>query len=316
MSKANRGRMPGASKSAGQKKAPGAGQAARRPGQTAHGAREKVAAQRAGARRAAARRRVLTVGGCVAVVLAIVIALIGVKLAESPAQAGTAAANPAVARQIATVPAATFNTVGRGSATGLKATSGQPLLTLNGKPEVLYIGGQYCPYCAAERWAIAAALSRFGTFSGLQFIHSSATDAYPDTPTLSFANARYTSKYLAFVPVEWYGEKPDASTPTGYSYLQQPTAQQAALFAKYGGSFPFVDIGNRYLVPQAQFLPSALAGLSWAQVAAAMHDPSSAVAKDIDGAANMITAAIAKLTHGQPAAVANSAGVTAAAGSI
>jgi hypothetical protein len=188
---------------------------------------------------------------------------------------------------------------------------------LDGKPELLYIGGQYCPYCAAERWAIAAALSRFGTLSGLQFIHSSPTDSYPSTPTLSFAKASYTSKYLAFVPVEWYSETPDAATPTGYAYLQRPTPQQAALFARYaGGSFPFVDIGNQYLVPQAQYLPSALAGLSWAQVAAAMRDPSSAVGQDIDGAANMITAAICKLTHGQPAGVCASPGVTAASGSI
>jgi hypothetical protein len=47
-----------------------------------------------------------------------------------------------------------------------------------------------------------------------------------------------------------------------------------------------------------------------------MRDPSSPVARDIDGAANMITAAICKLTHGQPAAVGNSPGVRAAAGSI
>ena len=60
-------------------------------------------------------------------------------------------------------------------------------------------------------------------------------------------------------------------------------------------------------------LPADLANLSWAQVAAAMHDPSSKVGKDIDGAANMITAAICKLTHGQPRNVCTSAGVTAAA---
>ena len=40
-------------------------------------------------------------------------------------------------------------------------------LTSNGKPEILYIGAEFCPYCAAERWAIAVALSRFGTLSPL-----------------------------------------------------------------------------------------------------------------------------------------------------
>jgi hypothetical protein len=253
-------------------------------------------------------------------VLAIVIALIVVKATSSsspPTPAGRAVTNAAVAHQVTSVPGATFDAVGAGTAAGLKRTSGQPLLTQDGKPELLYMGGEFCPYCAAERWALAAAVSRFGTLSGLQFIHSSPTDSYPSTPTLSFAKARYTSKYLAFAGVEWYGQAEDSSTPFGHVYLQQPTAQQTALFNKYGGgAIPFVDIGNQYLVPQAQYLPSALAGLTWSQVAAAMHDPSTPVAKDINGAANKITAAICKLTHGQPGGVCSSAGVKAASGSI
>ena len=251
-------------------------------------------------------------GGSVAAVLAVVIALIMVKLDESPAHASPASADAVVAREISRVPAATLNSVGAGTANALRPISGLPELTLDGKPELLYMGGEYCPFCAAERWAIAAAVSRFGTLSGLHFIHSSPTDVYANTPTLSFYKSGYTSRYLAFVPVEWYSEQADASTPTGYGYLQRPTPQQAAVFSRYGGSFPFVDIGNRYLVPEAQYIPSALAGLSWAQVAADMRDPSSPVGRDIDGAANMITAAICKLTHGQPASVCSSAGVRAA----
>jgi Domain of unknown function (DUF929) len=282
-------------------------------------ARAKIEAQRAAARRADTRRRLLIAGGSLAVVLALVAGLIVAKLVQSPARATTASAvaDPGVARQITSIPAATFNAVGTGTATGLKAISGQPELTAGGKPELLYMGGEYCPFCAAERWAVAAAVSRFGTLSGLHFTHSSPTDVYPSTPTLSFYKSRYTSRYLAFAPVEWFGEKPDPRTPFGHVYLQHPTAQQAALFRQYAGdSVPFVDIGNRYLVPQAQYFPSALAHMSWAQVAAAMRDPASPIAKDIDGAANMITAAICKLTHGQPGNVCTSAGVTAASGSL
>jgi hypothetical protein len=69
-------------------------------------------------------------------------------------------------------------------------------------------------------------------------------------------------------------------------------------------------------VSGVQYLPSALANMTWAQVAAAMRDSSSPIARDIDGAANMIIAAICKLTHGQPATVGNSGGVSAASGSI
>jgi Domain of unknown function (DUF929) len=284
-----------------------------------HNARQKIAVQQAAARRAEAHRRLLIAGGSVAVVLALVAALIVAKLAQSPAQAGSpaAVADQAVARQVTSVPMATFNKVGAGRAAGLKVISGQPELTMGGKPELLYMGGQYCPFCAAERWAIATAVSRFGTLSGLSFIHSSPTDVYSSTPTLSFDKSRYTSKYLAFVPVEWFGEKTDPHTPFGHVYLQHPTPQQRALFARYsGGSIPFLDIGNKYLLPQVQYLPADLAHLSWAQVAAAMRDPSSTVGKDIDGAANIITAAICKLTHGQPRNVCVSAGVMAASRSV
>jgi thiol-disulfide isomerase/thioredoxin len=271
-------------------------------------------------RRAGVRRRLLLAGGSVAVVLALVATLIAVKLTQPPARSAppaSAGTTEQVQRLVTTVPAATFDAVGAGTAAGLDTVTGQPALTSDGKPEVLYIGGEYCPYCAAERWALAAAVSRFGTLSGLSLIHSSPTDVYANTPTLSFAKASYTSKYLAFVPVEWFGEATDPGSPFGHVYLQQPTAQQQALFARYGGSsIPFVDIGNRYFLPQVQYLPSALAGLTWTQVAAAMRDPSSAVAKDIDGAANVITAAICTLTHGQPAGVCHSAGVTAAAASL
>ena len=284
----------------------------------AQNGRQKIALQRAAAQHAETRRRVLIAGGSIAVVLALVVAIVVATFTQSPrsARASSAVAAPVVAREITSVPAATYNSVGAGTATGLDSISGQPELTANGRPELLYIGGEYCPFCAAERWAIAAAVSRFGALSGVHFIHSSPTDVYPSTPTLSFYRSRYSSRYLAFAPVEWYGEKPDTSTPLDHVYLQQPTRQEAALFARYAGGVPFVDIGNRYLLPQTQYLPSALAGLSWTQVAAAMLDPSSPVGKDIDGAANMITAAICKVTHGQPGNVCTTAGVTSASGSI
>ena len=53
----------------------------------------------------------------------------------------------------------------------MPASIDAPALTADGKPEVLYVGAEYCPFCAAERWPVVVALSRFGTWSGL-----SATD--------------------------------------------------------------------------------------------------------------------------------------------
>jgi thiol-disulfide isomerase/thioredoxin len=277
---------------------------------------QKIAAQRAAARQKTVRRRITLAAGSIGLVVALVVALIVIKTSQTPAAALASSSDPQITKEIASVSTATFNQVGTGDASGLKAISGQSELTEAGKPEVLYIGGEFCPYCAAERWVLATALSRFGTLSVSQLIHSSPTDAYANTPTLSFVGSSYTSKYVAFTPVEWYGEKTDASTPFQHVYLQQPTAAEQALFSAYSGdSIPFVDIANRYTLPAAQYLPSDLAGLSWSQIATDLHDPSSTVAKDIDGAANIITAALCKVTTG-PAGLCTSAGVQAASNSL
>jgi hypothetical protein len=277
-------------------------------------ARQKLAAGKAAAqRRAQVRRRLMLAGGSVAVVLAFVAALIVVKSNQSgpPTTPQGRLTDAHVAAEVAGVPDATLNAVGAGASTGPTKLSGVSELTTDGKPDILYVGGEFCPFCAAERWALATALSRFGTLKGVTFIHSSPTDGY--IPTMSFYKASYTSKYLTFTPVEWFGEADDASTPFGHVYLEQPTASEKALFARYAnGSIPFLDIANRYLVSGAQYSPEDIASLTWSQIAAAMQNPSSTVAKDIDGAANRLTAAMCTLTHGQPGNVCTSAGVKAA----
>jgi hypothetical protein len=256
-------------------------------------ARQRLAQQQAARRRRAqTRRRMLIAGGSVAVVVVIVVAFIVAKLVSPAATVQPARTDAQVARDVTTVPAAIYNAVGDGDAEAPTAVSGLPELKSDGKPEVLYMGGEYCPYCAAERWALAEALSRFGTLSGLGFIHSAPDDG--DIATMTFLHARYTSTSIAFTPVEWFGEAA-GDTPFGHVYLQHPTSAEVALFNKYGhGGIPFIDIGNRY-VSSVQYSPEDLSGLTWVQIAAAMRDPSSQVAKDIDGAANQLAAAISSV---------------------
>jgi thiol-disulfide isomerase/thioredoxin len=297
-------------------------------------AREKIAAQQASARRGEQRRKIMIAGGSAALVLVIVVALVIVKLAggsASPAggtSAGSANVAASVSHKIATVPAAALNLVGAGPAYPAPGSvypnavktikAGDPLLISNGKPEIVYVGGEYCPYCAAERWALAVALSRFGTFSGLRLIHSSSSDVDPSTPTLSFYKSTYQSKYLTFAPTE--------AQDVNRAPLQPLTALDKSLMTRYdappyvpkaySGSFPFVDFGNRYVIDGASYDPAVLANLTWEQIAADLAKPSSTVARAIDGSANHITAAICKITHNQPGAVCTSTGVTSASGSI
>jgi hypothetical protein len=281
-------------------------------------ARERIAAQRAAARKAEIRNRVFITGGSILAVIVVVVAFIIIKANQNSAKTGsgtsaTGAALPArVIKDITAVPAATLNAIGPGSTVSKAVTSiSGSALTSAGKPEVLYIGAEYCPYCATERWAMAVALSRFGIFSGLRGIYSSSTDVDPSTPTLTFYKSTYTSKYLTFTPVE-------TTTEDRNTTLQTPTAAQAKIWQKYdsAGNIPFIDFGNKYLINQVTYDPSVLKGKTWAQIASALNDKSSAIAKGADGSANVMTAAICKLTHNQPANVCTSPMITSLAGQI
>ena len=295
-------------------------------------ARARIAAQQAAARKAEQRRRIFLAGGSVLVVLIAVVVLIVVKANQAPAKAPPPKSDAAIARDLATIPASTYDAVGAGPS-GSNAIAplnpiSAPLLTSGGKPEILYLGAEYCPYCAAERWALVTALSRFGTFTGLHFIHSTSDDVYSNTATLDFYQSSYTSSYVVFTPIE-------TATVTG-APLQSPTPAQDALITKYdavpyvpkaaAGKIPFIDFGGAYVDSGAQYVPSMLGstpsvdpshfGLTWAQIAQDIRNPGSPVAQAVLGAANHITAAVCKLTHGQPGDVCQSAAVTSVSSKI
>ncbi len=294
--------------------------------------------RQSGARRAEMRNRMLLAGGAIVVVVAVVLAFVllgGKSPASHPAASSspsghssasatatpsaggpTAPTGSALAQLIATtttVPAATLDAVGAGQVSARPTSVSGPALTSGGKPEMLYLGAEFCPYCAAERWAMVVALSRFGTFSGLAATHSAAQDGagnsepYPNTPTWTFAAAHFTSKYLTFTPVELYTNIPDPSNGA-YTTLQTPTSAQVALIDKYDGpgDIPFIDFGNKYVIVGASYDPGVLAGLTWSQIAADLHNPDSPVAKAVLGTANYITAAICSLTGDQPASACTS----------
>jgi hypothetical protein len=267
-------------------------------------ARERIAAERAAKKRAEARRRFLVAGGAITAVLAIVVALVTVKLTASPAHrtASESTASATVARQVTTVPAAALAQVSPGQAVTLleKVNKPGPLLRINGKPAVVFVSEESCPFCAAERWALTVALSQFGTWSQLGITKSSASDIYPNTATLSFRTARYRSANLMLNTTE-------LTDNVGHP-LQPQTALDARLIASYdvppyvnsvdqSGAVPFLDIGNQYILAGAQYNPQVLAGLSAAQIASQLATPSSPVAQAIDGAAKVIVAAIDQVLH-------------------
>ena len=269
------------------------------------------------------RHPVLTALVPVGLVVAVIATMVlikatGGKSTTASHQASTntgATALPAGVLASLSVPAATLDAVGSPASVVPPTTvggNGAIMRGADGKPVITYIGAEYCPYCAAERWALAVALSRFGTFSHLSGTHSGTADVYPNTQTLSFYGSSYSSTYVDFVPVE---EATNQQVGGTYQTLQTPTAAQSSLMSTYdaAGSIPFLDIANRYVITGASYSPQVLQGLSRQQIAAQLSDPSSPVAQAIDGTANEITAAITRVTGSQPASVASSPAIAAIA---
>jgi hypothetical protein len=269
-------------------------------------ARERMAAERAARQRAEKRRRMLIALGSVTAVLATAATLVTISLTRSPAHltASESAAPAAVARQVASVPAATLTRVSPGRVvTPLhQVASPGPPLTVNGKPAIVFVSEESCPFCAAERWSLTVALSHFGTWDHLGVTSSAANDLFPGTATLSYRTARYHSSQLTLQTTELTdnaGHALQAATSLDRQLIGQYDVPPYVNSADQSGAVPFLDIGNRYILAGAQYDPQVLAGLSATQIAADLRDPSSPVAQAIDGSANVIIAAINQVLHDQ-----------------
>jgi hypothetical protein len=273
--------------------------------------------------------------GAVGLVLVIIVVLVVVKAASGngPTSSSHQEVRPAPAslvHTLTTVPTSVFDSVGAdipAEFTGNQpiVISGQPPLTLNGKaPSMMYYGAEYCPFCAAERWAMILSLSRFGTFHGLDTTASGLQDG--DYSTFSFRNATYDSPYINFVPIEACTNvvDPNASGCNGYKPLETPTKAEAAVLSKYASSqfvpdntqgiaFPYINVDNKVLFSGATYEPGGLTGQSQAEIASALKDPTNPVTQAIVATSNYLSAAICSATNQQPGSVCQSHGVTAAA---
>jgi hypothetical protein len=240
----------------------------------------------------------------VALVLAATAMLIAVP-ADASAARGPSAAE--IAKQVTGVPLARALSVGGGIATPFKQIQG-PFLRADKKPLLLYVGANFCSYCAAERWAIVNALSRFGTFAHLGLTSSTTDDSFPATPSFSFHGSSYTSRFITLQAVELSGNVRDVTGNFPRLASVTKTQQNIAAsldrppYAPERGSIPFIVIAGRFVLFSSQYQPSALQGLDASQVAKALGNLSSPPAQGILGAANWLTASLCEVTGGKPAA--------------
>jgi hypothetical protein len=258
-------------------------------------ARERAAAARAEVQRLEQRRRAMAILSTVVVIAIAAAVVAGIWVNRSGKSGPATVASDSVLGKITSVPASVRETIGAGDAlsTGVPQTIQGTSLTANGKPTLLFIGAEFCPYCAAERWALIESLSRFGTFSGLQQIKSQEDSV----STFTFLHATYTSKYLNF-------DSKEQADQNG-KLLQPLDSVENAQWHKYPGihgiGYPFLDFNGQYVSVYPLVDPTVLLGKTWTEIADAMADPTSPIARAEVGAANYITATICKLTSNQPA---------------
>jgi hypothetical protein len=274
-------------------------------------ATERIAAQRAVQQRSDRKRNLLMAGGGV---LAVVLVIGGIVLAGvSSKKSSSSSVHPVVAASAIVTNAITAAVPLTSSTPALSTVTGPPtrltgaaLTGASGKPEVLYIGADFCPYCGVTRWPLAIALSRFGTLSNLQTTYSAANDtAGPNTPTLDFSHSTYKSDYIDFTGIEY--------EDGAGKVIATLTTQQASLFRTLGGAtFPFIDFGGKWAQSGASFPTATLAGLTPEAVAAQLTNSSSKIGSTIQAGAAVFTSAICSMDGGKPASVCGSNAVLAA----
>lgn len=91
----------------------------------------------------------------------------------APRGDGSTAAPTGIVRLVTHVPSSTLDRVGAGTlpVPTVTALHGAPL-THSGKPELLNVDLAWCPHCAADSWALAVALGRFGALLHLRLLDS------------------------------------------------------------------------------------------------------------------------------------------------
>jgi hypothetical protein len=159
-----------------------------------------------------------------------------------------------------------------------------------GKPVVLFVGAQYCPFCATERWALVLALGRFGHWSGLRSVHSTpGSSGWPGIATYDLLHAGYGSSIVAL-------QEREVADFAGRPLQALTVAQTRAVnVGDPRGSIPFLLIAGRYAQAGAGYSAGLLVGLSFARIHQLVYaEPTSRVGRAVTGEADVISALICR----------------------
>jgi hypothetical protein len=268
------------------------------PGKSPRSGAGRRAAQEAHRRR---QRNLIIAGAVVAAVaiLAAVLVITGLSSSKPKATPRTPL-TPAELQHLSSVPMSTLVAATKKMTPPNSPSNGNPPpLTSGGKPEMLYIGAEFCPICATERWPMMVALAHFGTFNNVSQTSSAALDG--NIPTLSFYGSSFASPDMVFTPVETTTNQPKGNY---YEPLQAPTAAQQARWSKdLNGnlSFPYINMGAKYLLNTSQFPDTVLQGSTFSTIMGDVGNNSTTIGLNIDAAAGFLVRYLCNMTGNKPA---------------
>ncbi|MCH1772234.1 MULTISPECIES: DUF929 family protein [Metallosphaera] len=172
---------------------------------------------------------------------------------------------------------------------------GNAELTYQGKPVVIFVGAEWCPYCGAEMWSFIIALDRFGNVSGLRYMESSSTDIYPNVLTFTLENLSYKSQYISVLAYEFQdrNHQPLQGVPSNIYQLWQQLGN---------GSIPFIDVAGIYYQVGTTNNPALLQMKNWTYVLDQLH-AENLISYQIFSSANLLTAEICLSDGNQPSHV-------------
>jgi len=154
-----------------------------------------------------------------------------------------------------------------------------------GKIFVFFVGAEFCPYCAAERWAIVRSLQKFGQWDGLKQTISAARDQpFLNLPTYDFTKATYNSPHIEFVAREIKDRE--------FKPLQKLLKTEEKIVRKHNSKkeIPFLLIGGRFMQVGSGFPPKIFIGHTFRQTETELKKVESEIRKTIDEEANVISA--------------------------
>lgn len=159
----------------------------------------------------------------------------------------------------------------------------------NKKSLVFFLGAGFCPYCAAQRWAIVEALKNFGHWNNLVEDKSAAVEEkFLNVPTFSFAKAVFESDLIEFIGRE--------TADRNFESLQELSIDDQSILDVYNpdNMIPFLLIDGQFIRFGSGVKPELLQNLDHKTIRGELESNNSEIGRMIKEETKNITTLLCK----------------------